>query len=600
MINLLNEELLEENLLKSDFTYGFELEGVARGYRYDSYDYDDEEYEDEDDDGSQYYSNIEGNILSLFNRCGFGEYKGNGEIQHDGSIETDESDEVAFEWASPVLKATPKNFQATIEFLSHLGDSCDIYTNESCGFHHHLSWKGITERDMIWTYINLCMDSDYIDSLETLIIPDGSDIPEKINMASSRWASKQALTDIRNAVLNRDWETIVDKMSDDKYRILRIHPYGTIEWRGPRDFLNEGGIKAIHSFYMKFNKLISKVIQCQNNKTIEGTDITKQELFDNMTKAMENMPDKHPELEFLHRNGEYRDRNMSYKTEKGKALSQKVLRALDSNPVLLFDIIKKNPKNIAKLFENSKNFDIGWIIRTAFNNLDDDSKQILADLLVKGYTEAGYPLRRLSRVDSTFLDYVDTNELAKQIIENADSLKELEYELENDSSIILNSYNNVFPLILDKIKEFGNMDRWSAKSLINAIVNMVNDSNKVSVSVFKRTANLVVRLYYNFTSQDDEFNRWSSNFSGFVKKLSRILEATGEAVKWNDSIINAIIDKGQARSLGAFIIAPSTFTEKQKKQIIALCIQNPKMKNILQFEINDEVLKKYIDMIKED
>ena len=107
MINLLNEELLEENLLKSDFTYGFELEGVARGYRYDSYDYDDEEYEDEDDDGSQYYSNIEGNILSLFNRCGFGEYKGNGEIQHDGSIETDESDEVAFEWASPVLKATP-------------------------------------------------------------------------------------------------------------------------------------------------------------------------------------------------------------------------------------------------------------------------------------------------------------------------------------------------------------------------------------------------------------------------------------------------------------------------------------------------------------
>ena len=38
-------------------------------------------------------------------------------------------------------------------------------------------------------------------------------------------------------------------MSEEKMRLLRNHPQGTIEWRGPRNFLNKQNVNDIKTFF---------------------------------------------------------------------------------------------------------------------------------------------------------------------------------------------------------------------------------------------------------------------------------------------------------------------------------------------------------------
>lgn len=442
----LNEELLEESLLKSDFTFGFELEAIGDSNYYGSYEEnggyedDDGDWVEEDNNGEYLAEKIDDEITSLFNKHSNGEWQA-GEMQHDGSIEPDDSYDYPFEWASPVLPVKPINFARVIRFLDSL-KSHGIYVNESCGFHHHLSWKGITERDMIWTYTNLAMDGEFIDRMETLIVPDGSDMPTTIDMASSHWASKKLLSEIRQDIKDRNWVNLLNKYNDSKYRIFRIHPYGTIEWRGPRNFLNEGGIDAIKAFYLKFNELLHKVIECQNMKTIDGTDITKEQFFNNLKEAQKAEGAPHPSesmrdnMEFLYRTGEYRgDRKLRYKTEKGVGgLSQKYVDAITSKPKLLAGIlIKGGEKEISQLIKlindkvkNTYGGDriISSLFDRMFNEINNsiDDKQgspFLENIKRIVSTICGADISQISRIfGKNILQYIDADSLFDDFIKN--------------------------------------------------------------------------------------------------------------------------------------------------------------------------------------
>lgn len=270
------KKLLNENLLKSDFTFGFELEACAEGYAYSQYQneydetMDDEKYDLDPDDSHEVTGElaqaIDNSLNDLLNTGVPEKMKKYGNIDNDPSVETEEYDDYTFEWASPVLECTPYNFNRVINMLYNL-DRIGVYTNESCGFHHHLSYKGITERDMIWIYVNLCMDTDFRDYMSSV---DG------INLTSQRWSPDDELNDIKYSIENDNFSRVLYYLSDDKYRLFRIHPYGTIEWRGPRNFLNDGNLQVIKDFYKKFNTYISKVIEYQARKTILNTDIDKK------------------------------------------------------------------------------------------------------------------------------------------------------------------------------------------------------------------------------------------------------------------------------------------------------------------------------------
>ena len=593
---LLNEELLEESLLKSDFTFGFELEAVGSGDYYGyyeeegGYEDDDGDWVEEDNNGRYLAEKIDDEITNLFNRHNNGEWQA-GEMQHDGSIEPDNDTDYPFEWASPVLPVKPINFARVIRFLDSL-KSHGIYVNESCGFHHHLSWKGITERDMIWTYTNLAMDGEFIDRMETLIVPDDSDVPTTIDMASNHLASKNLLSEIRQDIKDRNWVNLLNKYNDSKYRIFRIHPYGTIEWRGPRNFLNDGGINAIKAFYLKFNELIQKVIKCQDMKTIDGTDITKEQFFNNLKEAQKSDNAPHPSqsmrdnMEFLYRTGEYRgDRKLRYKTEKGVGgLSQKYADAIVSKPKLLAGILRKGGEK-----------EINQLIAFIKESIDYRSRRATAELFNRMFKEKGYDpnddkqgspfmenIKRIvtticgadiSRISETFgseiLQYIDADALFEDFIKNvksnitADNFYKFKAIISDDhiydTRITFNEFYNIivtyaktkfYYIIADNISDFaffvrrkvrmGEIDKADIKKfMMFAVKCMYKRGNCYSVP------DVMHDLARSAFKSKNEVDYWDSNILGVMFEnanfynFSRMLLDTS-----NEDILKGIVAFG--------------------------------------------------------
>ena len=67
-------------------------------------------------------------------------------------------------------------------------------------------------------------------------------------------------------------------MSSTKYDlhlVLRIHPQGTLEWRGPRNFLNEDNLELIKKFFYKLIDVAKMFADCMDKTTIGKTNISK-------------------------------------------------------------------------------------------------------------------------------------------------------------------------------------------------------------------------------------------------------------------------------------------------------------------------------------
>ena len=328
----LKRKQLDEGLLKSEFTFGFELEALA----------DEDEYPETSDGWIE--RKIEKTLNDLFNKhfpdkAVIGDK--NSKLQHDGSVFSTKrgNDDIAFEWASPVMKVSPENFQNVIKFLKDL-PKLKIYTNTTCGFHHHVGWKGCTERDMIWVYFNLAMDKDFIEKLETMETNNGT-----VDLFNTRYAGTDVFETIRKAIEEDDYSEALNICTDAKYRLFRIHPYGTLEWRGPRDFMNDYEIRSIKAFYLKFNELISRIIKATDAKTLYGTDITREKFFENLTKAKED--DSYyktsDNMELLRRVTQYRgDRPFQFKKQKSLDGLIKKMRA---DLPLFYKIIKNSNKD---------------------------------------------------------------------------------------------------------------------------------------------------------------------------------------------------------------------------------------------------------------
>ena len=73
-----------------------------------------------------------------------------------------------------------------------------------------------------------------------------------------------------------------------KMTVFRIHPQGTLEWRGPRNFLNEEGdnldLQNLYDLFKNLYKLTQFISNSLNKKFIEinGEMISKQEIMKNI------------------------------------------------------------------------------------------------------------------------------------------------------------------------------------------------------------------------------------------------------------------------------------------------------------------------------
>lgn len=216
---------LLERILVGEFSFGFELEAI--------YDPDDSIHTNDSEKKSQlvksisqYFPTSEKNIIE------------------DGSVK---GVGFPFEWASPVLQLNSSNIQKAIGLLSAL-KKIGVYTNNTCGFHIHYSYPNYKHLDGLWILCHLSVDPDALKKFLSF---------QNIDFTNERFASVDYLDDLARVVNNlssnqeNPMKDLLSLFNEEKYRLLRLHPQGTIEWRGPRTFLDNGSVETITNFFKR-------------------------------------------------------------------------------------------------------------------------------------------------------------------------------------------------------------------------------------------------------------------------------------------------------------------------------------------------------------
>ena len=566
-------EILNENLLKSDFTFGFELEACVEGSYYEDYSFDDEDGEYDlptsADDGvnGELAKAIDNNLNNLLNKGVPSKLHKYGNIDNDPSIRTYDRDDFSFEWASPVLQCTPYNFNRVIKMLSNL-PTINVYTNDTCGFHHHLSYEGITERDMIWIYVNLCMDAEFRSFMKEV---DG------IELTSEEWSPDDALIDIKEAIQDNNYERVLRYLSDDKYRLFRIHPYGTIEWRGPRDFLNDNNLTIIKDFYKKFNTYISKVIEYQARKTIVDTNISKEEFFKQLTIAKENNPNEDRELEFLVRTHGYHDRPLEYKTERGATISKRLLNAMTINPELFYNFVLENKKGLIPIIRQET-----YIIQNIINKL-----YAMGVASPEEFTKSLFEM-----LTASFSDYDKVMSLLgnfSKFINNDFYLESINKNLNNGD------YSAVKNMIKSAIRNNLNLPfNIFYNSLVNIIYNTQSDDLLYNGWLIKTlnyghtmeyTLEQMIKLILFYVKMG--FRTGIRPFTDNNRILNYVLQLDDENIKkWNNRLIAGLFEKPNLTWLATII---ANHESLDIKGLIALCSRYENIFNMLEYEIRNKI-----------
>ena len=335
-INNYMTKILEETLLTNDFTFGFELEAIVSGYSSvldsvrDYFDSDDYDMDDADSDSTEV-------LKDYFDSFLYGQFNshrtnknisGDSRVHDDSSVQHNDADTdgFTFEYSSPVLKANPENFARVIHLLKQMKKD-GIYTNNTCGFHHHIKFNGMTPQDLVWIYCNLATDAGIYEQITKF---------KDYDFYDDHFASFRDIDELGVALINRDFEKALEYITNEKYRAFRIHPQGTLEWRGPRDFLNGDNFDDIVDFYKLFNILIRRIKLYMDSKTLIDTTISKKELFDEFKKLYDD-----PQWSEIVNDSE----------EDSKSV-KKFLYKFSINQYLIFKIMK-NPefsKFFAKIF----------------------------------------------------------------------------------------------------------------------------------------------------------------------------------------------------------------------------------------------------------
>lgn len=204
-------------------------------------------------------------------------------IAYDGSLGVG-----GFEWISPVLKLTP---DCIIECIGFLQDFKKVfYTDSECGFHTHIAFNGITPDDAMWLELKLAMDEDERNEVTELVLytDPTADEYEPIDYSNNRYASIDYLEKLSSAITDKNYEKVASLLTNEKYRALRIHPQGTLEWRAPRGFLDEDvSANYIKSFFLQLHQFVRWMINALDENFLEDCDLDRNNLLE-MIKSYAN------------------------------------------------------------------------------------------------------------------------------------------------------------------------------------------------------------------------------------------------------------------------------------------------------------------------
>ena len=307
--------ILLEKYLSSQFKFGFELEAFYKE-GWESEDYEDDIKLNIKEDIANGFKMSEDDII----------------IKYDGSLEPNYDEDFSFEWATPTLQFNPSTIKQCVEGLDYLMNS-GYYTNETCGFHVHLSFPNISDKDVIWIISQLSINPELIYKLTKF---------EGLDFYDDRYADIDDLFDIQYAIKSSDFSTLKQYFTTDKYKAFHIHPQGTIEWRGPRNFMNYYNINSVKHFFKLLYEFILWISKAISTNDILG--ISKNNYFQLLYG------------ENYEENNLIKDFN---KKEKGKILRKYVHQDVENN----------SPDRLIKLLKLYKTTNDEKIYQVIFNYL---------------------------------------------------------------------------------------------------------------------------------------------------------------------------------------------------------------------------------------
>ena len=283
---------LLESLLMSEFTFGFELEAYINRdifWKYisdidniDNESMDDEEYEEYESSIVNNYNTDDYKPYFKYVAEYFSQWFGNDcKIVNDGSLGFG-----GFEFPTPPMNLTPANIKNCINFLMEIQKGpYKIYTDESCGFHVHFSFPHMNHQDMAWILCNIALNADdCLSDFSAFIKADGN----QQQFFSKQWSDPTFLFNLQKAIKEENWTEVSKIISSEKYRLIRLHPQGTIEWRGPRNFISKNGIQDITSFFYQVLKIAKHISNFMDETSING--MSKENFFKMIN--LENIEEK--------------------------------------------------------------------------------------------------------------------------------------------------------------------------------------------------------------------------------------------------------------------------------------------------------------------
>ena len=555
--DLLDEhQVLLETLLPSEWTWGCELEFIMGSELYEEI--TNESYVEYD--GPNYYKTNE-YMIDIINRYLPNKFDSNdSKMQDDGSLRASD-DDVPLEWASPIFEAKPEYFQAIVKFLKQiLHEGC--YTNDSCGFHHHLMFKGMTERDAVWIYCNLAMDTDFLEKSKQM---------DEFSFTHSTWSPTSVFREIKDCIEDNNFIDVVNLLNTEKYRYFRIHPQGTLEWRGPRNFLNERDINDIKKFYYKhLPMVINKFIEYNKNNTLYGTNYSKEEFFKKLSEAVKVSDISKRSLgtnEFIHSfnwSGEYKNKNKDYKNPNIN--TDLLWSKINAKPFILARIAEQNPELLYILFYKMDNHQ-QVCLRDTLNIIKEqnlskinykDFSKIIFEALLKAGNNYDWVIRAFGG-----LLYMDIDEETYKRI-----IKEIPYDYFNITAIYL---ENGGILGLGDIEKyiFNNLDILKNSQLAPEFLGALKRTYGVD-----KTLNfcwiIMKILYQNGLKVNDNIYSVIRNF---------VIDNANDSFinKWDKNMISATLNKDI--NFASFIIY------LDPKIYLRLISEKPLIKNKLNAEI---------------
>ena len=195
---------------------------------------------------------------------------------HNDSSLIGDANHSTFEYSSPVIPFTVENLEKFIKLMDKL-PKLGVYTDRNCSLHIHFSHNNLTYTDAVWFMAYLANDEKY----KNIIHSNIKNYCFYNNYYAEYKFLKEAYEKLNfSKTKNNGFFNIL--CDNEKYRCVRIHPQGTLEWRGPRTFLNinkhNKNVLFIKDLY-NFIKLINESRNCDKiysqslNKYITRNDI---------------------------------------------------------------------------------------------------------------------------------------------------------------------------------------------------------------------------------------------------------------------------------------------------------------------------------------